>query len=1033
MKRETPLPSLHCRSHYSLLAGPLSPEDICRRAAEEGAESVGMVDRANLYGLPALYRAAGRYNLKAVAGVEFASPGSSRDSLPLFTFYPLNREGFARLNRLISRFADSSSDPVELLLKEGWEGGRVAVFRPELFPRLLERSRRGLVAALVWGLPFRAMLTEARRLRIPPLALNAALYATEEERRLYRILRAIDENRSIQRNRGTEQEGLPPAWRRRCSPAQMAAFFSSLPDALYQARLLAGDAASSLFPDSYVFPSFQGMRPEEEYQRLRGLCMRGVRRRYGSLTPAVRRRLDYELDIIRRKGFAGYFLVVQDIVARCPRTCGRGSSAASIVSYLLEITHVDPLACDLFFERFLNMGRMDPPDIDVDFPWDEREKTLDYVFAAYAGQAGMVADHVTFGSRSALRESARAFGLPEPDIGPLAEAFRMGESGLPPYLAATAKGLLGIPRHLGTHPGGVVISPGPITDYTHVGTSPLGRPLIAWEKEGTEDAGLVKIDLLGNRSLGVLRDVLTLTAPLRAGAGEPPLEWSSFNPLGDTRTREMIEAGDTLGVFYVESPATRQLLKKMRCGDYPHLVIASSIIRPAANRYINAFLRRLRGAVHDSLHPAVDEVLAETRGIMVYQEDVARVAIAVCGYSPAEADSLRKVLSKKDRSLRLPAFREEFIRRGRSRGVAPKVLEELWEGILSFEGYSFCKAHSASYALVSYRLAWLKARYPLEFFCAVINNGGGFYSRQVYLNALSRAGFPLLPPDVNRSAGSYTVERREYPGGALRTGLLQLKGVEDSFIRKLLDERHRRGPFADFQDFLMRLNPPLPDIRGLIRSGSLDGIAAGVHRPGLFWYYFHVSKHPELFIAPAAPASLGDYPGEVKLQDELETLGLLVSRHPAELLRIPEEMYDCDVILTGSGSIPEFPGKRIAIPSVLVTGKEVRTRTKKEMCFLSFEDLEGIYETVLFPEVYRRLYPRICRFCAFLVTGTVEQEFGVFQLRVEELEPLDAAPLDSPKQVCQYWPRSSLEHESWNNLRSLDGNGGSDFSGALVR
>jgi DNA-directed DNA polymerase III PolC len=1033
MKQEAALPSLHCRSHYTLLSGPLSPEEICRRAAEEGAECVGMVDRENLYGLPALYRAAGRCGLKAVAGVEFASPGASPESLPLFTYYPLNREGFARLNRLITGLAAASADPVELLLKEGWEGGRVAVFRPELLPRLMDRSRRGLVAALVWGLPFRAVLAAARKLRIPPLAVNAALYVTDEERRMYRILRAIDENRSIQRDQRAEDDGFPAAWRRRCSPAEMAACFSSLPDALYQTRLLARDAAESLFPGEYVFPSFQGLSPREEFERLRSLCLRGIRRRYGVQSPAVRQRLNYELDIIRRKGFACYFLVVQDIVARCPRTCGRGSSAASIVSYLLEITHVDPLACDLFFERFLNMGRMDPPDIDIDFPWDERETTLDYVFSSYAGRAGMVADHITFGPRSALREAARAFGIPEPDIGPMTESFRMGESNLPPYLAAAARRLFGVPRHLGTHPGGVVISPGAITDYTHIGTSSLGRPLIAWEKDGAAEAGLVKIDLLGNRSLGVLRDVLELTSPLRAEKGEPPLDWSSFNPLGDSSTREMIEAGDTLGIFYVESPATRQLLKKMKHGDYPHLVIASSIIRPAANRYINAFLERLRGAPYEPLHPAAQDVLAETKGIMVYQEDVARVAIAVCGYSPAEADCLRKVLSKKDRSARLLSFRDEFMRRGGERGVTQKALEEIWEGILSFEGYSFCKAHSASYALVSYRLAWHKARYPLEFFCAVINNGGGFYSRQVYLCALSREGFSLLPPDVNRSEGAYTVEHRNHPEGALRTGLCQLKGVEDACIRKLLAERRRRGPFADIQDFLVRLNPSLPDIRGLIRSGALDGIAAGMHRPGLFWHYFHMSGHPELFAVPAPPASLRDYPAEVKLRDELDTLGLLISKRPAELLRIPEQLPDPGALLTDSRSMPEFAGRRVAIPAVLVTGKEVRTKHKKEMCFLSFEDREGIFETVLFPDVYQELYPRICRSCAFLVIGTVEKEFGVFQLKVKELIPLDALPLDSANQVCQYWCRSSFENEGRDNLRTLERSGRNALPGAFVQ
>ncbi|MDT8287961.1 MAG: PHP domain-containing protein, partial [Elusimicrobiales bacterium] len=462
MKRDEALPQIHCRSSYSLLAGPVSPEEICRRAAAEGALQVGMVDRGNLYGLPALYRAASRSGLKAFAGAEFSRPGTDEEAPPLFTFYPLDRGGFARLNRLITRLsADSSADPAALLLEEGWEGARVAVFSPDLLSRLLERGPRGLRAALVWRLPFRSMLSAARKLKIPPLALNLALYRDEKERRFYRLLRAVDQNRRMVP--GEAGDGAPGGFRRRAAPEEIEAFFSAVPDALYQTRVLAGDAPETLFPESYVFPSFKGLAAGEEFALLRSLCGRGIRRRYGAADEALRRRLSFELDIIRRKGFAGYFLVVQDIVSRCPRTCGRGSSAASIVSYLLGITHVDPLAHNLFFERFLNMGRMDPPDIDVDFPWDERQKTLEYVFETYAGRAAMVADHVTFGPRSALREAARAFGIPEPDIGPLSEAFRLGESGLPPYLAAAASRLRGMPRHIGTHPGGVVITPGAIT------------------------------------------------------------------------------------------------------------------------------------------------------------------------------------------------------------------------------------------------------------------------------------------------------------------------------------------------------------------------------------------------------------------------------------------------------------------------------------------------------------------------------------------------------------------------------------------
>jgi DNA polymerase III alpha subunit len=1031
MKRDATLPQIHCRSSYSLLAGPVSPEEICRRAAAEGARQVGMVDRGNLYGLPALYRAAARSGLKAFAGAEFSRHGADEEEPPLFTFYPLDRGGFARLNRLITRLsADSGADPAALLLEEGWEGGRVAVFCPDLLSRLLERGPRGLRAGLVWGLPFRSMLAAARKFRVPPLALNLALYRDEKERRFYRLLRAVDLNRRMVP--GEAGDGAPGSFRRRAAPEEIEAFFSAVPDALYQTRALAGDAPETLFPGSYVFPSFQGLAARQEFALLRSLCSRGIRRRYGAADEALQRRLSYELDIIRCKGFAGYFLVVQDIVSRCPRTCGRGSSAASIVSYLLGITHVDPLAHNLFFERFLNMGRMDPPDIDVDFPWDERQRTLEYVFATYAGRSAMVADHVTFGPRSALREAARVFGIPEPDIGPLAEAFRLGESGLPSYLAAAASRLRGMPRHIGTHPGGVVITPRAITDYTHLQTSPAGLPLIAWEKEGAEEAGLVKIDLLGNRSLAVLRDVLELSAPLREKEGKPPMDWQSFNPLGDSRTREMIEAGDTLGVFYIESPATRQLLKKMRRGDYPHLIIASSIIRPAANRYITAYLERLHGAPYDSVLPEADEVLKESCGIMVYQEDVSRVAMTVCGYSAAEADRLRKVLSKKDRDHSLPSMREEFFSRGGERGVAAGTLETLWAGILSFAGYSFCKAHSASYALVSYRLAWLKARYPLEFYCAVINNGGGFYSRQVYLDALRGAGFPVLPPEVNRSGAACRIERREYPAGALRMGLGVLSGIDEALIRELLDERRRRGPFADFQDFMTRLNPPLPAMRTLIRSGSLDALEAGTHRPGLFWRYFHTARHPELFALPPVPLSITDYPEQVKLKDEVETLGVLVSRPPS-LLIVPPPEGSFPGRLIDSRQIGRFARHVVAIPGLLVTGKEVRTSTKQNMCFLSFQDLYGIFETVLFPRVYRRSYADISRRYGFLVIGTVEIEFGVPQLIVRELRPLDVPPLDSPREVCHYGHRSGLGYEHRHSLHAGEAGRSGTLPGALVR
>jgi len=1035
--------SLHVHSYFSLGGGTLSPEDICRlargrspgssRDSAPGREvAVGMTDTGNLYGLVRFLTAARREGVKPVAGAVLAGSGA-------ITAYVLDRKGFARLAGLLSsRPGEASAGPGPAarvrtgvpaasppaarvrtaLLEGGWEGLALLCEDEGLLRELaLARGkgtgtpgRRGglLYARLAYGKPFRALARTAADLGVPLCAVNDAWYAEEGGAALGDLLAAM--------RRLCRVEDLPPAARlaprhRWVEPEEMERYFSAVPEALNNARALAEQADTrGILSESFVFPAFEGLSEEEAFRRLQSRCRGGIARRYGDPPPpGCRERLDYELGIIRAKGFAAYFLVVEDIVAQCPRTCGRGSAAASIVAYLLGITHVDPLRYNLFFERFLNMDRRDPPDIDVDFPWDEREKALRYVFARYPGRSAMVADHVTFGPRSCLREPAKALGLPEEEIARLVAFWRHGElARIPRYLRIASERIRGFPRHLGTHPGGVVITPGPITAYTQVEESALGYPVIAWEKDATEEAGLVKIDLLGNRSLAVLRDTLALVNRAR-GAG---LAWEGREALEDGETQELIAAGRTLGIFYVESPATRQLLQKMRAGDYERLVIASSIIRPAANRWIREFVKRLHGAPYEPLTPQLEKTLEETYGIMVYQEDVSRVVIDAAGFSPGEADQLRKVLSKKDRALRLPDFRERFFRGGAARGVPEEALVRVWDMILSFEGYSFCKAHSASYALVSYKLAYLKRCYPLEFFAAVINNGGGFYSRQTYVNEVRRLGFPVLAPDVNSSAQAYTAE-----AGALRVGLGQLKDLPLEFLQRLLGDRERRGPFADFQDFLARLAPGLPEIRVLLRSGSLDCLGGGLTRPELFWLYFRESPrpgqgakaqeylrfHPRVCAAaaaapppgpglPLAPPGIGDYPPEVKLRDELATLGLMISRHPlgvfhGRILRL----------LAGAGLPPVIDsrqlaahrGRRVTMAGLLVTGKEVLTRTREPMVFVSFEDEHSVFETVFFPKAFREFYPVIDGGGVFLVCGRVEEELGALSLHVERVLGLE--------------------------------------------
>ena len=1004
---------IHLRSSFSLLKGCLSPEEWCGRAARAGHPAAGLTDINNFYGAVRFIKAARRAGIKPIIGVEI-----ERGGVPLFTAFCKNREGFALANRLLTRLfhdvppgsGQPGFDPLAMLAEEGWEGLFLAVRGRDAAERLLGSGRRDLFALLAWGGPARPVLAWAGELGLPCAAVNTAVYVEEKDRELYRLLRGVDENVTV--------DALPPAEslaprHRAVSAEEMGRFFSAAPEALANSTRIVRECSGDLLPKRYVFPRFRGMTPEEEFARLAALCRAGIPRRYGrgstsrrtaggqgpAETGEVEKRLARELSVIRRKGFAGYFLVVHDIVSRCPRTCGRGSSAASIVSYLLGITHVDPLAYNLFFERFLNMGRKDPPDIDVDFPWDERETALAYVFETYRGRAGMVADHVTFGPRSCVREPAKAFGLKEEEIEQLLESLRFdGESRVPPYLLAAARRVRGMPRHIGTHPGGVVITPEAITGYTHLQPAPAGFPVIAWEKDAAEDAGLVKIDILGNRSLGVLRDSIELVNS-RHKRG---ITWENFQPLGDGETRALIEQGDTLGVFYVESPATRQLLKKMGRGDFEHLVIASSIIRPAANRYIRLFVSRLKGGPRDPLHSGIDELLRETKGIMVYQEDVARVAIAAAGFNPAEADGLRKVLSKKDRGTRLPAYRERFFRGAEAKGLPREVAERLWEMVLSFDGYSFCKAHSASYAMVSYRCAWMKRYYPLEFLTSVVNNGGGFYSRQVYVNEIRRRGFPLLGPDVNASGWNHRVE-----GDAFRFGFRQLRDLPAPFLGKLTAERERGGPFTDFFDLLKRTDPSYAEARVLIKSGALDSVSSGMTRPELFWAYFHRDRENALFSLPPVPPFIGDYTPERKICDETETLGLMVSCHPLTIFRAQAGAVSKRLGRNGAGGpwinstkITEHVGMNVRIAGILISGKEVKTAKKRHMGFFSFEDPFGVFETVLFPPAYTKLL-RILDFGrAFFVSGRVDAEFDTPIIEIQGLFPLAGNRIPADKDTA---------------------------------
>ncbi|MCG8376722.1 MAG: hypothetical protein MI702_09605, partial [Chlorobiales bacterium] len=501
--------------------------------------------------------------------------------------------------------------------------------------------------------------------------------------------------------------------------------FAAIPQAIENTREIAQTITFTGPRFGLVMPPWKSDRDLSAADALRRASYAGAEKRYGRELPEpVVDRLEHELRIIDRMDYSTYFLLVRKIVQRSPRTCGRGSGAASLVAYCLGITNVCPVKHNLYFGRFLNPGRQDPPDIDVDFAWDERDGVIESVLDQFGDRVAMVSSHILFQPRMAVRETAKVFGLTPAEIGRVTKRlpwfWRVSSSKSDlmadlknrpeakalefihpwPEILSLAQQLIGIPRYLSVHPGGVVITPDPIRHYVPVQRAAKGVPIIQWEKDATEDAGLVKIDLLGNRSLGVIRDAIHNVKDNGVEFDE-----SRWEPEDDPDTQSLLAQGHSMGCFYIESPAMRLLQQKAAMGDFEHLVIHSSIIRPAANECIQEYLRRLHGGDWKPIHPLLTDVLEETFGIMVYQEDVSRAAMALAGFSDAEADGLRKVMSKKDRARKLQDYYERFADGARIRRVTPKQIEALWQMMMSFSGYSFCKPHSASYARVSFQAA----------------------------------------------------------------------------------------------------------------------------------------------------------------------------------------------------------------------------------------------------------------------------------------------------------------------------------------
>ncbi len=1010
-----PMPFIHLHVHSSFSKGwgMGSIEELCRSAINMGMNSFALTDTNGLYGFIFYLEAALEMGIRPIAGSEITT-GNSRAVLLV-----KDREGYSNLCRIIS--ARKCHEDFELIESLRAHRKGLIIFSDDfrLLKTLKRDSNRDIYVEMSPGYNMHKCLAFARASKLPPLATNRVYLIDSNQFQLHRILRAVDLNTKLSR---LKREDCCMEHNFFNSAQSMIDQFPHAPDAVINTIKVAEQCMKDWDIFSLTFPDFENMDNRQAYDRLYIETIEGCKKRYGGITDRVRERIDHEMKIIKEKNFSHYFLVVADLAKKAPRSCGRGSAAASIVSYALGITHVDPIRHNLFFERFLNPGRVDPPDIDIDFAWDERDQVLDYLFSRHGNKkVAMVANHNTFGARSAVREVAKVFGLTEQEIGKITERIGFGWrlkkvwkelkdhprmrdiEFIDPWddILETAVQLEDHLNHLSVHCGGVVIVPDEIRRYCPVEISANGAQVLQWEKDSVEEAGLVKIDILGNRSLAVIRDSISLVEKNHG----IKIDYAGWNPIDDPDTVKIFYMGNTFGVFYFESPATRQVLTKVASGidfedyikmDHFHLnVVVTSIIRPASNQCIRTWVARLHGQPWGVIHPLLAPVLDETLGVMVFQEQLSQAAIYMGGFDAAEADMLRKVVSKKNREKKLRDFHERFIAGASERGVTRDLIDRVWEMMMGFDGYSFCKPHSASYTMVAYKSAWLRAHYPAEFMASVISNGGGYYSTYGYVSEARRMGLNILPPDINLSEIKYTGKDKD-----IRIGFMQLKDLSIEAKESIIYERSKNGPFRSIHDFLKRMSGRvhLQDSKVLIKAGCLDSISNGVNRPGLIWQALELfnkkgeSKTETLFDYVKRPASIpapalsrDDYSKSTVLKHESEGLGFIFSVHPltlyADLLKKISHVQAKD--------LPKNVGRYVTMTGWLITGKTVRTKDGDQMKFVSFEDTTGIYETVFFPKIYNNYCHMLNAARPYILKGKADMDFGSINVNVQWLGFLD--------------------------------------------
>ncbi len=1002
---------LHTHSSYSFLRGLASPQELAQAAAHHGLLALAQTDHHSLTGAIEFYDACRAAGVHPILGLEIEL-STPRGAL---VFLATDLSGWRSLCRLSSAlgsdeailtFEQVAQESTGLLCLTGGRRGALrslAVSDSQAAAAWLERLNEAFSDRLYVELQRHtpeddganaALVALARRARLPFVAAHDVHYLTPEQAALQRVVSAI---RRIQSLSTLPADECAPPDASFLSPAEMAQRFAAYPGALAAITEIVARCQLELPLGVPRFPAVAAPAGQTALDVLRQKAEAGARRLYPSITAEIQARLDHELAVIAQTGYAALFLIVEDILSYARQTgvplSSRGSAASSLVAHCLGITSPDPLRLNLYFERFLNPARATPPDIDTDLCSRRREAVIRYVYERFGqDRVATVCTINRFRSRSALREVAKAYGLPPDEGSALADALPHRWYGPPnrrksdetPYaelaerfhspthqaIFRDAAALIGLPHHLSVHPGGVVIAPGLLTDLAPTQMAAKGVTITQLDLDSIERLGLVKIDLLGIRGLTVLGDVAEAAADDRPmtvvhRSQSAVLDWLDSIPEDDLATREAIRQGRTIGCFQIESPGMRATLKEIQAQSVDDLMVALALYRPGplTGGLKDAFVRRHRGQEAVShLHPALATLLADTYGVILYQEQVLRVAHEMAGLSLADADLLRRAMSHFDPGKQMQTLKEKFIAGAFERsGVPPATAERVWELMAAFAGYGFPKAHAASYAQIGWRSAWCKTHHPAYFMAAVLANWGGYYSQRVYLTEARRLGLAIHPPHVNYARREFSVKYLEGQP-ALFMGLDQ---VRDLTGRSIAAIQHQQ-PFLSFEDFLARVDPRPVEAENLVKVGALDGFGTIPTLLGRLGQKGWQGGQMSLFGPEAAGEPDWSLPQRAAAQEEL--LGTGVIAHPLELAA--DRLRTAGALTTVEAAARL--GQRVRVAGMRQTWRRSVTTRGEYIYFMALEDLEGMLNVVIYADVYRRSRAEMTTPGPYVIEGQVE-------------------------------------------------------------